>query len=136
MFWRYMQIGGFMMWPLLICSVLLGAILVERAWSVLIKQRLFGRSISQASRAWHRRVLPFFTDVPPSLGLLGTVIGVVQSFELVQGRLNGQAVGAGLGVACLTTVFGLSIAIVAAVSVYLLDWTVGTDRRQKEPTTC
>ncbi len=73
---------------------------------------------------WHRRALPFFADVPPSIGLLGTVIGVVKSFQLMDGHLNGDAVGAGLGIACMTTIFGLGIAVVASVSGYVFDWMV------------
>ena len=122
MLWRFMEIGGFMMWPLLGCSVLLTAVLFERSWTVLFKHRLLGKPLPGAAKQSHRRALMFFTDVPPSLGLLGTVIGVVQSFQLVEGQLDGEAVGAGLGVACLTTVFGLAIGIVAAIASYILDW--------------
>ena len=63
--------------------------------------------------------------MPPSLGLLGTVVGVVRSFQLVDGHLSTEAIGSGLGIACMTTIYGLGIAIVAAVSGYLLDWVSG-----------
>jgi biopolymer transport protein ExbB len=123
---QFMVLGGPLMWPLLVCSILLGAVLVERGLVVLVGHRLLGRPLSGAGRRAHRRVLSFFTDVPPSIGLLGTVVGVVKSFQLVQGRLSTEAVGAGLSVACMTTVFGLGIAIVASVSTYLLDWAART----------
>jgi biopolymer transport protein ExbB/TolQ len=106
-------------------SVLLGAIMFERVWVLGVKHLLFGLKLPEKRLIAHRRVLPFFTDVPPSVGLLGTVVGVVQSFQLVNGQLNGDAVGAGLGIACITTVFGLSIAIVASMCSYLSDWLVG-----------
>lgn len=111
-----------MMWPLLLCSILLGGVLIERVWTLGVSRHLRGRHMEPAQLRAHRRVLVFFTDVPPSLGLLGTVIGVVQSFQLVQGRLNGDAVGAGLGTACLTTIFGLGIGVVASIAGYLFDW--------------
>jgi len=111
-----------MMWPLLLCSVLLGAFLIERTWVVLVRPALTSRPGQDRSLTVHRRVLPFFRDIPPSLGLLGTVVGIVQSFRLVDGQLDGDTVGAGLGVACTTTIFGIAIAIVAATVSYLLDW--------------
>jgi biopolymer transport protein ExbB/TolQ len=119
-----------MMWPLLACSVALVAVLIERAWQIGLRRKVFGCRLSPGALTWHRRVLPFFRDVPPSIGLLGTVVGVVQSFQLVHGRLDGDAVGAGLGVACLTTVLGLGIGITASVSEYLLDWATGSPARE------
>lgn len=125
MFRHFIDLGGPLMWPLLVCSALLGAVLVERLLVVGVGHLLFRRPLSETRRAWHRRVLPFFTDVPPSLGLLGTVVGVVQSFRLLNGSIDADAVSAGLGVACMTTIFGLGIAIVASASRYALDWAVG-----------
>ena len=131
MLWRYVQLGGPMMWPLIICSILLTAVLVERLWQLGIKHRLLGSRLRGEQLSWHRRVLPFFTDVPPSLGLLGTVVGVVQSFQLANGQVNGEAVGAGLGVACMTTVFGLGIGVIASISGYLFDWAAGVQARNE-----
>jgi biopolymer transport protein ExbB/TolQ len=132
---HFLYLGGPLMWPLLACSVLLLAVLIERLLVIGVGHRVLGRRLAPDRRDWHRRVLPFFTDVPPSLGLLGTVIGVVQSLELVDGRLNTDAVGAGLGVACMTTVFGLSIAIVASVSRYAFDWVAGAPPLPRENVT-
>ncbi len=121
MLWRYMEMGGPLMWPLLACSVLLGAVLFERALTVLIGKRLLRRRLSSERLSSHRRVLPFFTDVPPSIGLLGTVVGVADSLGAVSGRLDVGAMSAGLGVAIVTTIFGLGIAIVASASGFALD---------------
>ncbi|MAE68020.1 MAG: hypothetical protein CMJ18_27530 [Phycisphaeraceae bacterium] len=117
---NYFQLGGVMMWPLAACSVLLLALLFERTWTVLLMGRLLGLGRDE-QLTLHRRVLPFFQDVPPSLGLLGTVIGIVQSFSLLDGQLNADAVGGGLAVACITTIFGLSIALAATAASYALD---------------
>lgn len=122
---QFMALGGPLMWPLLACSILLGAVLVERLLVVGVRYRLLGGRLAARKLLWHRRVLPFFTDVPPSLGLLGTVVGVVRSFQLFDGRLTDDALGVGLGIACMTTIFGLGIAIVASISRYVLDWAVG-----------
>ncbi len=110
------------MWPLLACSILLVAVLFERFLVVGVAYRLLGAR--PRGLLSHRKVLPFFTDVPPSLGLLGTVVGIVQSFNLMNGDLNSEAMAIGLGVACMTTVFGLGIAIPASVAGYILDWLV------------
>lgn len=119
MFRHSLEVGGPLMWPLLVCSILLGGVLIERVLVVVVGWKLF--RVKSSALDWHRRILPFFADVPPSLGLLGTVVGVVKSFHLMNGHLNTEAVGAGLGIACMTTIFGLGIAIVASVSGYVLN---------------
>lgn len=133
---NFFALGGFMMWPLLACSVFLLAVLIERIWTIFIKQKLLGLD-QKRGIALHRKVLPFFQDIPPSLGLLGTVIGIVQSFSLLDGRLNADAVGSGLAVACITTIFGLSIAIFATICSYFFDWAVARheDRGRRGPRT-
>ena len=124
MFLKFFEVGGPLMWPLLACSILLGAVLIERFLVLGCRHRLLGGHVSRRTLTWHRRALPFFADVPPSIGLLGTVIGLVKSFQLMDGHLSGEAVGAGLGIACMTTIFGLAIAVVASVSGYVFDWMV------------
>ena len=113
--------GGPLMWPLLVCSILLGGIVFERSWTIL-KVHLFGEGGSDASMRAHRRFLPFFIGVPPAIGLLGTVLGVVQSFRLLDGEGRVEAVGSGLAVACTTTIFGVGIAVTAAITSHLLEW--------------
>ncbi len=125
MFREFLSLGGALMWPLFACSILFGAVLIERVWVIGISHCLLRRQLDLPRRTWHRRVLPFFTDVPPSLGLLGTVVGVVRSFHLMDGRLTSEAVGAGLAMACVTTIFGLGIGIAASVTGYLCDWATG-----------
>jgi biopolymer transport protein ExbB/TolQ len=125
MFRQFMELGGPLMWPLLVCSILLWAVLIERMLVVGVRYRLLGGRVPPRALTWHRQVLPFFMDVPPSLGLLGTVVGVVRSFHLFEGRLSGESVGAGLGIACMTTIFGLGIAIIASLGRYALDLVVG-----------
>ena len=125
---QFMQLGGPLMWPLLACSVALGAVIFERVWTIGVLHLMLGsvgKTVDAAGLAWHRRALPFFVDVPPSIGLLGTVVGVIRSFNLGGGGIDTDAVASGLGVACITTVFGLSIAIVASILTHVLDWIVG-----------
>ena len=123
------------MWPLLICSIFLAAVLVERSWSVGIRHLLLGWRLPEDRLSAHRRVLPFFAEVPPALGLLGTVLGVVQSFRLLDGGINADAIGSGLAVACTTTIFGIGIAVVAAVAGHMLDLLTHRNAPAKETVT-
>ena len=122
MFAEYFQMGGLMMWPLLVCSILLVAIIIERFWTAAILGRVLGKNISVTQRQRTAELFRFFKDVPPSIGLLGTVMGVVQSFGLGGGRITAETAGSGLAVACFTTVAGLTIAIVATICEYLTQW--------------
>ena len=128
MFVSYFRQGGPMMWALLACSVLFAVIVIERLWQVGICSRMLRQNITEAQRSRSKHVFGFFKEVPPSIGLLGTVLGVIQSFGLENGRITAEAAGAGLGVACYTTVYGLTIAILAVVCEYVVDWMMPTCR--------
>ena len=68
------------------------------------------------------RVLELIAMVSPLLGLLGTVLGMIQSFqelELAQGAANASVLAGGIWQALLTTAAGLLVAIPAAVAVGL-----------------
>ena len=95
------------MWPLLACSVALGAALAERLWAHATRRPWETLAAQPATRPG---IHPFFWEIPPQIGLLGTVIGLVQIFR---GGLGPEAFGRGVGVACITTVFGLSLALIA-----------------------
>lgn len=117
---RYMDLGGPLMWPLLACSVVLGAVLFERIWTIGI--RGFGLGLAPVGMLGaHRRILTFLIDIPPALGLLGTVQGVIDCFSLLDGEVGSDGLGQGLAVACITTVAGLIIALVASVAMFFLD---------------
>lgn len=69
------------------------------------------------------RVLELIAMVSPLLGLLGTVLGMIQSFQelaLAQGAANASVLAAGIWQALLTTAAGLIVAIPAAVAATLL----------------
>lgn len=58
--------------------------------------------------------LKTIVSVSPLLGILGTVVGIIQSFEVLGATgtaAEPQAVGAGLAQALVTTAFGLIIAV-------------------------
>jgi biopolymer transport protein ExbB len=65
------------------------------------------------------RLLELIAMVSPLLGLLGTVTGMIQSFqelELAQGAANASVLAGGIWQALLTTAAGLVVAIPAAIA--------------------
>ncbi|WP_299044442.1 MotA/TolQ/ExbB proton channel family protein [uncultured Tateyamaria sp.] len=71
----------------------------------------------------HIRILELVAMVSPLLGLLGTVLGMIQSFqelELAQGAANASVLAGGIWQALLTTAAGLVVAIPAAIGATLL----------------
>ena len=157
--------GGFCMWPLLICSIVVIVIGVERhlyykkaisstefaiefcslmnefdlngareldsntkgdaaglAAEILDKKdslhsRLENVVYAKADRAIdgmqrHLNYLNVMIGLAPMLGLLGTITGMIASFNALNERIqNPMAVTSGIGEALITTVFGLIIAI-------------------------
>jgi biopolymer transport protein ExbB len=69
------------------------------------------------------RVLSAMATLGPLLGLLGTVIGIIQSFDALGGRVGpsrGEALAHGISLALVATAIGLGIAIVAVAFYYVL----------------
>jgi biopolymer transport protein ExbB len=67
------------------------------------------------------RVLSAVSTLGPLLGLLGTVVGIIQSFDALGGRLGparGEALAHGISLALVATAFGLAIAITAVAFYY------------------
>ncbi len=69
------------------------------------------------------RILELIAMISPLLGLLGTVTGMIQSFqelEMAEGAANASVLAGGIWQALLTTAAGLVVAIPAAVGASLL----------------
>ena len=58
--------------------------------------------------------ITLFIAMAPSLGFMGTVIGMVQAFDKIQqvGDISPTVVAGGMKVALLTTIFGLIVALI------------------------
>lgn len=136
--------GGWVMWPLLIFSVVTWAVVLERAYVFLtIKPKLakLSQSVTDSIRGGKTRVqaersaeinrarmmghmkqnlwiLGTIGSASPFLGLLGTVIGIVRAFHnMAQSGSGGLAVvGAGISEALIATAFGLIVAIIALLA--------------------
>ncbi len=79
--------------------------------------------------------ITLFIAIAPSLGFLGTVVGMVQAFDDIQraGDISPTIVAAGMKVALITTVFGLIVAIILQVFYnYLLNKLEGILNRMED----
>ncbi len=166
-----LKAGGLIMIPILLCSVLAVAIIIERFWTLriqkiappgLVKDLIaslrkkdlnaaklreikqssplgqilaaglvnarFGREImkesieEEASHVIHElerflTALGTIAAVSPLLGLLGTVVGMIDVFTEIQvaGTGNTAALAGGISKALITTASGLTVAIPALV---------------------
>ena len=61
--------------------------------------------------------ISLFISLAPSLGFLGTVIGMIQAFDKISvvGEMSPAVVAGGMKVALLTTLFGLVVAIILQI---------------------
>ena len=61
--------------------------------------------------------IKLFIAIAPSLGFLGTVIGMVMSFDQIQnaGDISPTIVASGMKVALITTIFGIVVALILQV---------------------
>ena len=93
-----------------------------RKWgksSVEIEQAIIDggeRQVSQLRK--HLRVINGAATVSPLLGLLGTVVGMIESFNTIATKSamgKSEELAAGIGLALLTTAVGLMIAIPALI---------------------
>lgn len=161
--------GGPIMWPLLVCSLIVGTVIIDRAvfWFQLAAKRdrvlldtvlylaEYGkweqiRKVTAANRdhvirvlvvgIMHREydmgpameaeaelilrrmnrfmpALDTMITIAPLLGILGTVLGIISSFEMLAtaGIADPKLVTAGIAQALITTATGLIISIVAVV---------------------
>lgn len=164
--------GGIMMWPILLCSLLVVGISLERYWTLnptkLAPKTLLAqvwswvknnqldatklRELKQSSplgqilaaglsNSKHGRdvmkesieeaanqvihdleryigTLSVIANIAPLMGLLGTVLGMIQVFNaiMLQGTGNTGVLAGGISVALYTTVAGLVVAIPATIA--------------------
>lgn len=85
----------------------------------------------------HIRLLELIAVVSPLLGLLGTVLGMIRSFQelaLAQGAANASLLAGGIWEALLTTAAGLIVAIPAAIAASMLATRVDSVGHELEAT--
>lgn len=119
-----MDLGGPVMWPLLAVSLLLWTLVLERYWFFLhALPRFFERHAppphSSAATILmaemkialrrHLRLIKTLSGILPMLGLLGTVTGIIETFDLIRifGSAETRIVARGVSQALITTLAGL-----------------------------
>jgi len=134
--WHLLKAGGATLVVLLLCSVAVVAVTMERM-VVLRRARRKARSLAEASNPLHDResfeaelsrieaelekglpTLATIGSVAPFIGLFGTVIGIMRAFYAMSiHKAAGIAVvGRGIAEALVCTAAGLGVAIVAVVA--------------------
>jgi len=130
--------GGYTLWAILLASILLWLLIVERYWALFRELPAFRaalldewmaatasggrRSFSRISalvadlRAEASRNLPALnalTTILPLLGLLGTVSGMIKVFDVITvfGTGNTRGMASGISEALVTTMAGLFTAL-------------------------
>ena len=164
--WETVQSGGWLMAPILLCSIVAAAITIERAWTLrrrrivpenVVRQfakrlregaslpaenhaasplgQVLAVGVDHAQRGRERMkaamqeavdranhdlqryltTLGIVASVTPLLGLLGTVLGMIEVFSalMLAGTGNAQALAGGIAEALVTTAAGLTVAIPA-----------------------
>ncbi len=100
------------------------AALAEKAEAEMVERELERQGNGELDRLRRNlRTLEVIAMVSPLLGLLGTVLGMIQSFqelELAGGSANAAVLAGGIWQALLTTAAGLIVAIPAAIAASLL----------------
>lgn len=96
-------------------------------------EQLGNREVASMGRGI--RMLELIGMIAPLLGLLGTVLGMIQSFrslELAQGAANASILAGGIWQALLTTAAGLIVAIPAVVGAAILQSRTEAGTREME----
>ena len=114
--WTSCGTGSIVMFALLTLGLVLYFLLAER----LLEQWL-GVPVTDSLRGLRRSgVIRALIVLAPMLGLLGTICGIIQTFQgLAQGTAS-QDISSGIHTALYTTEYGLAIAIPAFVLEKLL----------------
>jgi biopolymer transport protein ExbB len=120
-----MELGGLVMWALLAVSILLWTLVLERYWflthafpalikSPKINSEAFKTDPVQLAEATlalnrHLNLIKTLSGILPMLGLLGTVTGIIGTFDLIRvfGTSETHIVAHGIAEALITTMAGL-----------------------------
>jgi biopolymer transport protein ExbB len=170
--WEIVRAGGPLMWPIILCSIIAAAIVLERLWTLQDKRVLppelpqqvwklietkqvndkvitaleqnspLGKVLAAGLANRHRpreilmerledtgrhvvyelerflNTLGTIAGIAPLLGLLGTVTGIIHSFNAIQagGMGDPRALSGGIAEALIATVAGLCVAIPSLIA--------------------
>ena len=147
-FFDYMQRGGDVLWGILVLTIILWWFVLERGWyffsgfsadrDARLQQWLARPERSSWYANYERdrliseleclmmknmQAIPMFIALLPLMGLLGTVTGMIQVFDVMAnlGSGNPRAMANGVSAATLPTMSGMLVAIIAIPFWTLLD---------------
>ncbi|ESR23887.1 MotA/TolQ/ExbB proton channel family protein [Lutibaculum baratangense] len=109
---------------------------LERHDPALVREQVEQAALNElASLRSFLRILEAIAQAAPLLGLLGTVLGMIEAFQTLESagaQVDPSALAGGIWVALLTTAVGLSVAIPAALSLYWFDGSIEREKRLME----
>ena len=118
------QKGGFFMLPLLLCSIIMVAVILERLavfYQILKKPLIDYQDAVEIIKKLRTHLMILYTIIviAPMLGLLGTVIGLMKCFHLLgttaTTTFDPKALSLGISEALVTTAAGLTITVIATI---------------------
>lgn len=134
----FLEKGGPALWAILMVSIIMWMMIIERYWYLHFT---YPAALSQINSAWlpyrnrhtrsssrqrgyllnrlelsagkHLSDIKALSQALPLFGLLGTVIGMIQTFDVITvfGNGNARGLAGGISVALLTTMSGLITAL-------------------------
>lgn len=107
--------GGPIMPVLLVLGVVLYTVLIERLIALYGPSAQADGAVSLDTNRRGLLLLRALVAAAPLLGLLGTVSGMISSFEALVGAGRIDQIGAGISYALRTTQYGLAIAVPGVV---------------------
>ena len=136
---HFMETGGTILWVILGGAALLLTLLAERYWfvyltfrahcearvtewearrdhvswrAVRIRQQILSEARTEIGRTMP--VIRALVALMPMLGLLGTVLGMIELFDVmnVTGSSNARALASGISMATISTMAGMVVAVV------------------------
>lgn len=120
------------------CSILEGTLAAASAGVkdlVRVAQRIGSTELQKMERGF--RTLGILGNTAPLLGLLGTILGMIKAFMVIEqagGKVDAQALAGGIWEAMLTTGVGLVVAIPILLVLHMLEGMA--DRRAQNMRNC
>ncbi len=135
---KFLETGGAVLWGILFVSLLLWALIIDRYWYIYrthrqhFKARIIEWKLRANHRSWTARqirkallsegesdlqqsllLITALTKVLPLMGLLGTVTGMIGTFDVMTrfGTGNARGMATGISEALVTTMAGLVTAL-------------------------
>jgi len=113
--------------------------LLERSGVVPLDRKILGQVSLQLQQTLDARLatIAVLAAVAPLLGLLGTVLGMIETFEVISvfGTGNSRAMASGISIALITTQTGLLVAIPGLLMSNRLNRTAQTLKTNLDETT-